>query len=116
MPSKPKSVRSKSLPVPVAEEPKSIRLTIDLTKTEAEDILRLCQHIGGTPDETRGIFDQITEAIEERGINLPPRGVCLIEEKRGSRVSGLNFTYYRDRDKLMREALTEIATGEDDEA
>jgi hypothetical protein len=95
-----KSVTVKRLPHVTPPEPKSLRLTIDLTLTEAEDIRRLCMHIGGNPEETRGVFDRIAEKLEEAGVNCPLRGFRLENERDGIRVAGLTFTDYNTRHML----------------
>jgi hypothetical protein len=91
------AVSVERLPVPPpAPEPKSIRLTIDLTLTEAEDIRRLCMNIGGDPKETRGVFDQIDAALDHAGVNTPLRGI-RIQQERQRPCPGLTFTSYDKR-------------------
>ena len=54
----------------------TIRLTVDLTTQQAEDIIALCHKIGGHPDHTtRGVFDRIADTLRGHGVG---RSICRL--------------------------------------
>ena len=68
--------------------PRRIVLTIDINEQEAEDILALCQMVGGKPfngESTRGVFDSIRQTLRE----------CKIEED-NSRLEIANAVFFKD--------------------
>ena len=67
---------------PPPDEP-TIRLTLDLTMRQAEDILAMYNDIGGHPDcTTRGVWDHISDALGRYGVAL-----------NSSRISGDGFDF-----------------------
>lgn len=57
----------------------SIHLSVNITPLQAAGLLRLCEHVGGLPSGTRGVFDAIRNALLQRGVEPAAREVVSLE-------------------------------------
>lgn len=71
-------------------EPPFMRLTVTLTRSQAQDLLNMSRMIGGTEKSTRAVFDAIHDALEAQGLKHDDRSD---DGSRLGRVSGgFSFT------------------------
>jgi hypothetical protein len=75
--------------VPAPDEVIAFELNLQLTMTEARDLLAMTDYIGGEPEGTRGVFDHIRAVLFNAGVKRTPYGSTFEEEDRGA--FGLHF-------------------------
>lgn len=77
--------------VPAVRLTTEVGLSLILTQKEAEDIARLCEHVGGDPAKTRGVFDRIASALRGAGIAPSPKEALKFNGPTGSYHGHVHF-------------------------